>query len=177
MSRATTGGVRPRQVRDGARRPVLGAWLARLFAAALGDTLWWGALLVGATVLTAAKFAQAGPLVPLAVATWVSYAAHEVAHAWSAVARGVARGDVRLVRHGAGLAVLTPSTDDRDARAIAVAGPLGGALVGGVTVVAVGSAMGLTGSSLLLPVGVVVTNHAVNLLPWAPDGRHAFRRA
>lgn len=140
-------------------------------------TSWWGALLLAAAGLVAFVFSQARPLVPLALAVWVSYAVHEVGHAALAVALGAKEKQVRLVRRGAGLGVVAPPLSLSRTRAVAVGGPLAGILCGVLVVLVAGSVMHLTAPQLVAPLVVVALNHAVNLLPTAPDGRHLFARA
>ncbi|HET7799878.1 MAG TPA: M50 family metallopeptidase [Humibacillus xanthopallidus] len=149
-------------------------WGPGLLGRALWLTSWWGGPLVVAAVLVGGVFAQAKPLVPLAVAVWLSYAVHELGHAAAALARGADRSRVRLVRHGAGLAVLAPESSGADTRLIALAGPVAGAASALAVVSVVGAAMALPWSALALPAAVTVLHHAVNLLPFAPDGRHVF---
>ena len=150
-------------------------WGLALLGRALWWTSWWGGPLVVTAVLIAAVFPQTRPLVPLTVAVWVSYAVHELGHAAAAVARGAESSRVRLVRRGAGLAVLAPASAPVDTRVIALAGPVAGAVSGLSLVGVVGAAMAVPWPLLALPGLVVVVHHAVNLLPFAPDGRHVFR--
>ncbi len=144
---------------------------------ALWVTSWWGALLLAAAGLVASVFSQTRPLVPLALAVWVSYAVHELGHAALAIALGAKAKHVRLVRRGAGLGVVAPPLSPGRTRAVAVGGPLAGILCGVLVVLATGSVMGLVTAQLVAPLAVVTVNHAVNLLPNAPDGRHPFARA
>jgi hypothetical protein len=165
---------------DGDKSPVARARgraqaLLALLCRALGWTLWWGGPLVVTAVLIAAVFPQTRPLVPLTVAVWVSYAVHELGHAAAAIARGAHSSRVRLVRRGVGLAVLAPASHPVDTRVIALAGPVAGAASGVGLVGGVGAAMAVPWSLLVLPALVVFAHHAVNLLPFAPDGRHVFR--
>jgi hypothetical protein len=150
-------------------------WGVVLLGRALWWTSWWGGPLVVTAALVAAVFPQTRSLVPLTVAVWVSYAAHELGHAAAAVARGAQSSRVRLARRGVGLAVLAPASAPVDTRAIALAGPVAGAGSGLALVGVVGAAMSVPWSLLALPAVVVVVHHAVNLLPFAPDGRHVFR--
>lgn len=140
-------------------------------------TSWWGALLLAAAGLVGSVFSQAAPLVPLALAVWVSYAVHELGHAALAIALGATAQHVRLVRRGAGLGVVAPPTSPGRTRVVAAGGPLAGILCGVLVVLVAGSVMGLATAQLVAPLVVVVLNHAVNLLPTAPDGRHLFARA
>lgn len=150
-------------------------WGAALLGRALWWTSWWGGALVATAALIAAVFPQTRPLVPLTVAVWVSYAVHELGHAAAAVACGAESSRVRLARRGVGLAVLAPASAPVDTRVIALAGPVAGAVSGLALVGVVGAAMSVPWSLLALPALVVVVHHAVNLLPFAPDGRHVFR--
>ena len=145
-----------------------------LFGRSLWWTSWWGGPLVVTAALVGGVFPQARPLVPLALAVWVSYAVHELGHAAAAMALGEDPSRVRLVRHGMGLAVLTPASKPADRRVIALAGPAAGAVSGVVVVGVAGVAMALPWAAIALPAAVTVAHHAINLLPFAPDGRHVF---
>ena len=139
-------------------------------------TSWWGVLLLATAGLVASVFSQARPFVPLALAVWVSYAVHELGHAALAVALGADAKHVRIVRRGAGLGVVAPALSPGRTQAVAVGGPLAGILSGVLVVLGVAAAMHLVPAQLVAPLAVVTLNHAVNLLPMAPDGRHLFTR-
>ena len=151
--------------------------MGRLLVQALWATSWWGLLLLAAAVPVAAVFDQARPLVALVLAVWLSYAVHELGHALLAVALGADEKQVRLVRRGAGLAVVAPHLPPGRTRVVAVGGPLAGILSGVLVVLGVGTLMGLGPVQLVSSLAVVTINHAVNLLPMAPDGRHLFAPA